>query len=316
MKKTIALSIFFLSLTACNARVPPGYVGMKMNLNGPSGEVVSTGLENCFGRERMVVFELAEQTQNEKLQILCADDLNFSFDLKLRSRLTYSDDEALYNLLTIQGKNINWSPEGNFGKGCDVGVLSWEFLYKTYVQPQARSIARDVVSKYPTTGIRDNRETIQAEIENRLKQALKGTPMQVTMVAASNFNYPEVITKAVEKKRAREIAIQEEEAKQKMEMLRAENRQKIAEKMKTVRIAEAEAEAAYNRITGESITPSYLQLRILEAKVELYKSIGQNDKLIFMSDAENVPQMLYNLDMPRKSRTSSNPVTVKAESAK
>lgn len=55
------------------------------------------------------------------------------------------------------------------------------------------------------------------------------------MIATSNFDYPEVITKDVEKRRAREIAVQEEKAKQMMEILRATNRQKIAEKMKTVR---------------------------------------------------------------------------------
>jgi regulator of protease activity HflC (stomatin/prohibitin superfamily) len=122
-----------------------------------------------------------------------------------------------------------------------------------------------------------------------------GTPMEVTMVAASNFDYPEVITKAVEKRRAREIAIQEEEAKQAMEMLKATNRQKIAEKMKTVRVAEAEAEAAYNKITGESLSNEYLELRRLEAQMEFYRSISSQDKVIIVPNEFSSP-MFMNVD--------------------
>lgn len=285
MKKTLYTLAIIFSLgmtTGCNTRIPPGHVGMKMNINGVDEEVLPAGMHSCFGRSRMAIIELAEETTTEQLSILCADDLNFTFDLKVRSKLRASDSEEIKNLLTIQGKNIDWDVEGDFGSGCKSGVLSRDFLYETYVVPQARSIARDVVSKYETTQIRENREEIQAEIQKRLDKALVGTPMEITMVATSNFDYPEVITKAVEKKRAREIAIQEEEAKQRMEMLRAENRQKIAEKMKTVRVAEAEAEAAYNRITAESLTSEYLRLREIEAQNNFYSNVKQNDKVIMV----------------------------------
>lgn len=292
MKNILTFLVFAVVMIGCNSRVPPGHVGMKMETSGVQEEVLPAGLHPCFGRDRMVVIELAEETTSEEMSILCADDLNFSFDLKVRSKLRSSDSSALANLLAIQGKNINWKVEGDFGSGCTTGVLSRDFLYVTYVRPQARSIARDVVSKYQTTEIRENREAIQGEIQTRISKALEGTPMEVTMVAASNFDYPDVITKAVEKRRAREIAIQEEEAKQRMEMLRAENRQKIAEKMKTVRVAEAEAEAAYNQITGRSLTPEYLQLRQIEAQLKFFGSIGANDKVIMVPSEGGMPMMM------------------------
>lgn len=277
MKKYILASLLALGLTGCNEHIPPGHVGIIITPNGMHKDILPAGLHSCWGRDRMTLIELAEETTTEELSILCADDLNFSFDLKVRSKLRSSDGEAITDLLTIQGKNVK-SLNGT------VSVLQRDFLYETYVMPQARSIARDVVSKYETTQIRENREVIQAEIQKRLVTALDGTPMVVTMVATSNFDYPEVITKAVEKRRAREIAIQEEKAKQAMAMLQATNRQKIAEKMKTVRVAEAEAESAYNKITGESLTNSYLELRAIEAQLEAQKAffdtIGPNDKVV------------------------------------
>lgn len=274
MKNIILATILSLGAIGCNARVPPGHVGINITPSGMSDKVLPAGLHPSYGRDQMALIELAEETTTEELSILCADDLNFSFDLKVRSKLRTSDIGAISELLVIQGKNIKW--DGS------VGVLSRDFLYMTYVMPQARSIARDVVSKYETTQIRENREVIQAEIQKKLEMSLEGTPMIVTMVATSNFDYPEVITNAVTKRRAREIAIQEEEAKQKMEMLRAVNRQKIAEKMKTVRVAEAQAEASYNKITGTSLTPAYLELRKIEAQLKFYENIGQNDKVIMM----------------------------------
>ncbi len=296
MKKIILATILSLGTIGCNARIPPGHVGIRVTPNGMEKRVLPAGLHSCWGRDRMALIELAEETTTEELSILCADDLNFSFDLKVRSKLRGSDAEAISNLLVIQGKNIKWSG--------DTGTLQREFLYATYVMPQARSIARDVVSKYETTQIREHREEIQKEIQKRLTAALEGTPMEVTMVATSNFDYPEVITKAVEKRRAREIAIQEEEAKQKMEMLRAENRQKIAEKMKTVRVAEAEAEAAYNTITGKSLTAEYLKLRTIEAQQRFYERIGPNDK-VMMVPSENTFPMMMNMPEETK-RTQPN----------
>lgn len=273
-----------LGTLGCNARIPPGHVGIRITPSGMGKEILPAGLHSSWGRDRMTLIELAEETTTEELSILCADDLNFSFDLKIRSKLRATDGEAITDLLTIQGKNVKWSGS--------VGVLQRDFLYQTYVMPQARSIARDVVSKYETTQIRENRETIQAEVQKRLVVALEGTPMEVTMVATSNFDYPLVITKAVEKRRAREIAIQEEKAKQAMAMLQATNRQKIAEKMKTVRVAEAEAEAAYNKITGESLTDSYLHLRTIEAQQRFFDKIGANDKVIMVPSQGGFPMML------------------------
>jgi len=297
IKNTIFFGLLSLATIGCNARIPPGHVGMKIDLKGIEEEVLPAGLHTCFGRDRMVAIELAEETTTEEMSILCADDLNFSFDINIRSKLAATSPELITSLLVIQGKNINWEPAGDFDSSCEIGVISRDFLYETYVRPQARSIARDVVSKYETVQIRENREKIQGEIQKKLVESLEGTPMEVTMVTTSDFDYPDVITKAVEKKRAREIALQEEQAKQKMEMLRAENRQKVAEKMKAVRVAEAEAESAYNKITGQSLTSEYLQLRTIEAQQFFFEQIGKNDKIIMVPSQSNMPMMI-NMPQP------------------
>lgn len=267
----------------CTERVPPGYVGMVMEPGGLTGEVLEPGNHTCFNRDRMVLIETKEETKTEQLSVLCKDDLNFKFDLKVRPRLKTRDSKGIISLLNLQGANIRWDGVS--------GTLKFNILYNNYVQPVARSIARGIVSKYDTTQIRENREAITNAIQTQLTEAVQGTPMEIVMVTTSNFDYPDVITHAVEKKRQKEIEIDEEKAKQAMELLRADNRLKIAQKLKIVRVAEAEAEAVYVKILGQALTERYLQMKNIEAKRTLYEKAGVGDKVIVSNGNPVIPMV-------------------------
>jgi hypothetical protein len=260
--------MIFLFATGCTQEVPPGYVGMRVEGNGLDGRVLNAGRHTCWGRCQLVMVETTEETTNETLSVLCADDLNFKFDLKIRSRLRTTNGKLLKGVLDKQGAKLK------------TGKLSFRILYDTYIKPAARSAARATVSRYKTTEIRENRKKITDAIRADIIKETLDTPIEIRMVVTSNFDYPEVITKAVEKRRLREIEIGEEKAKQAMEFLRAENRMKIAEKMKAVRTAEADAEAAYNQILAKSLTDSYLKLRNIEAHRALFQRVGPGDKVI------------------------------------
>lgn len=287
MKKAFFGLITVAALTSgcMGVEVPAGYVGMVMTPEGMTGQVLQTGRHSCWGRDQMYLVELSEDVKTETMNILCADDLNFKFDLKIRSRLKISDSEGIKRLLVAKGANMRKFEVA----GGTARALSFDEMYRTYVQPQARSIARQTVNRYQTTQIREHRATIQGKIQKDLTAALKGTPMEVLMVATSNFDYPDVITKAVEKRREREIQIGEEKAKQAMELLKAENRLKLAQKMKQVRATEADAEAAYNVLIGKSLTASYLRLREIERDLKLYGRVGAGDKVIITNGRGAVP---------------------------
>jgi len=267
----VATYMFFVM--GCSERVLPGYIGMVMQPEGLTGVVLQPGNHTCYNRDRLALIEMVEVTKTEKVSVLCTDDLNMKFDLKIRSRLKTQDEKSVMSVLNRQGSKIQWN-------NSSVGILPFESLYVTYIQGPARSIARGIVSKYETTAIRGARKAIEKAIAEELLTAVEGTPVEVTMVVTSNLDYPDVITKAMEKKRTREIEIQEEKAKQAMELLKADNRLKVANKLKITRTAEAEAEAAYNRIMGKSLTEKYLRLRDIETRLELYNGIKDKDKIV------------------------------------
>ncbi len=275
----IVLMLFLLILViGCTTEVQTGYVGMVQKPHGLTGEVLSPGFHTCFNRDVMMLVEVSENVTTEKMKILCSDDLNFGFDLKIRAQLLTTQGKALKGVLNKKGSAATIT-SGN------TKTLKFVSLYNTYVKPEARAIARGVVSKYRTTEISSNREKIDAEIKNKLAKSLIGTPMAVNMIVSSNYDYPDVITRAMEKKRQREIEIDEEKAKQAVELLKANNRLKIAQKMKITRAAEAQAESAYNKILGNSLTQKYLKLRDIEAKLKLYDNVGPGDKVIVTGSA-------------------------------
>ena len=282
----LIVCVLVLAFIGCTERIPPGYVGMIQTPEGLTGKTLQPGNHSCYGRDRMVLIEMIELATTENMSVLCKDDLNFKFDLKMRTRLKAKDDKGIMTVLQAQGAKINW------GKGASLGVLKFDILYNTYVRDVARSITRGIVSKYETIAIRDNREEIENTIWDRVRTSLKETPVEVVLVATSNFDYPDVITKAVEARRTREIQIGEEKAKQAMELLRADNRLKLAQKMKVVRATEAEAEGVYVKIIGDALSPAYLQLRDIEARLKLYEQVQQGDKVIVAPDTQRVVPMV------------------------
>jgi len=266
MKKAVWL-IGLLALIGCTEAVPPGYVGMIMTPAGLTGDPLQPGRHSCWGRDRMILIETRELAQRERFNILAADDMNISFDIITKTRLASRDGSAIKELLNRQGSAIKDE------------TLKMDILYKTYIKPVLEDV-RTVVSKYETTQVRMNREVIQKEVNKRLKIGLKGTPVELVAAYTSNFDYPDIITKAMERKKEREVQIKEEEARQAVKLLEAKNRQELAKAERVTRIAEAEAEAAYMKIINDALTPAYLERKRIETQMKLYSNVAAGDKVI------------------------------------
>lgn len=279
LMKIMAMVMLIGVIGGCTEEVSPGYVGMIMAPEGLTGEPLQPGRHLAYGRDKLVLVETKEIAVTEKMEILCNDSLNFKFDLVVRTRLESTNGKAIKELLNKQGSNMSEN------------ILKIQPLYKTYVKPAARNIARGVVGKYDTTQIQGNRAAIQKAIVKDLRLALKGTPMTLVAAYPSNFDYPEVITNAVEARRKREIQVKEEEAKQTIELLKAENRREIADQMKVVRTKEAQAEAAYIQIVGSAITQNYLRRLEVQAQERLYDRVAPGDKVIVTGNGSAIPMV-------------------------
>lgn len=266
------LALVVVSMSSCNQVVPAGYVGMVKTTSGIQEEVLQPGHHTCWGRDEMYLLETLESTETIKLDILCKDELNFAFDVKVRSKVNYGNAKDLKAILNGQGSKIK------------AGVLSYETLFKIYVEPIVDATSRATVSKYSTMQISTNRDKIRKTIFEEVQKQLKGTPMTVTSINLSNFDYPDVVTKAMEAKKKREIDIETEKANQALEVLQIKNREIIADLEITVKAKEAKAEAIYIKIIEGALNKNYLTLKDIQARKALYNKVGKGDKVIVDSE--------------------------------
>jgi len=227
----------------------------------------------------MYLLETLESTEKIELDILCKDELNFGFDVKVRSKIKYDDAKELRAILNGQGSKVK------------DGILNYETLFKIYVEPVVDATSREMVSKYTTMQISENRTKIKKAIFDEVAKLLEGTPMEVTSINLSNFDYPDVVTKAMEAKKKREIDIETEKANQALEVLQIKNREIIADLEITVKKKEAQAEAIYIKIIEDALNKDYLTLKNIQAKDKLYGRVGKGDKVIVDTDATPLIQM-------------------------
>ncbi len=102
--KILLLVAFAYSLIGCTAEVPIGYIGMVQKRSGLTGQTLAPGRHSCWGRGvKMVLIEASENIKTENMKILCADDLNFGFDLKIRGQIKGTKGKDIKKLLNNKG---------------------------------------------------------------------------------------------------------------------------------------------------------------------------------------------------------------------
>ncbi len=261
----IGASVFFTGCAGCTEeKVPVGYVGMIKKPGGLTGELLNPGSHDCWGRDELKLIATTEAAYKEKMQIRCADKLNTkAFDLIVRGAPKVKTGDDFKKILRNQGTQMRELTKTN---GSSVQLLNAHVLYGVYVSGMARNVTRLIVSKYKSDEIVENRAAIQKKINAELRNALKGVPFELKVALVNNLDPPDVITRAVENARSRDLAIKQEEANQRIELLKAKNRRELAQEEKLTLVKEAEAEAAYMQIIGESLTKGFLERRRLKVK--------------------------------------------------
>ncbi|MBT4376718.1 hypothetical protein HOD29_05065 [archaeon] len=284
---SIALFVGVMSFSSCNVEVPPGYYGMVLTPEGFDGEVLAPGLHSCAFRNRMFLIDGKEVTATEKMNILCAGDLNIAFDLKVQYRTRSISRQAVFMDISDRKGAAVEQAELRGGGQTTARVVKSNMLYETYVQPNALSLTRGKVGKLEAMQVRAYRDELQKEIFLALKDAVKGTPVEVIKVVISNLDYPEDITRGLERKRKEEFDFAKQEAKNALELLIEDNNLRLADKSIITRGAEAEADGEYMKILGTAVTPKYLRLKRIENMELLYSKLSSINNVIVST--ENVP---------------------------
>jgi regulator of protease activity HflC (stomatin/prohibitin superfamily) len=199
---------------------------------------------------KMIIYNIMEQTREERMEVLDKNSLSISMDVSIRYNPIYKKIGDLHETF---GQNYS-----------DVLII-----------PEVRSAVRSVTGRYTAEEIFS---TKRMEVENTIKEEtakiLKENNIDMRALLIRSITLPPQIKEAIENKLK-----QEQEAlayKFKLDKERSEAERKRIE---------AEGIAKYNQILSSSLTDKILQQKGIDATIELSKS--QNTKVIVIGSGES-----------------------------
>ena len=241
--------------------IKPGETGVlfKKFSGGLDKDIIySQGFHVVAPWNTMFIYNVKEQTAEEKMNVLDKNGLSIAVDVTVR-----------FN--PYQNK-IGYVHE-RFGNG----------YIQTLVIPEVRSAVRQVMGRYSAEEIYSTkRQEVETNIINEAEKTLSSDNNNIKMNALliREVVLPENIKRAIELKLGQEQESLAYEFKLEKEKKEAD-RKRIA----------AEGEARANAIINSSLTPELLKMRGIEATLELSKS--PNSKTIIIgSGKDGMPLIL------------------------
>lgn len=191
------------------------------------------------------------QANDDAISTLSSDGLTLRLDLTIWYRLSETDAPQVYRTI-----------------GTDYA--------EKIVRPAIRTALRDVSVGFNATDIYSvKREDFVRDVTKNLENAFNGRGIILERVLLRNVELPEKVRAAIDEKIA-----SEQRAQQMVYVLQKEKQE--AERKRV----EAQGISDYNRIVSQSITDQVLQLKGIEATLELGKS--ENSKMVIMN-GKNMP---------------------------
>ena len=272
-RNALVVSVLAVSLAACGSKVevPAAHVAKIMTKDGYKADTIGTSkfrLDWCWAYcDKLVLLDASDQAVSEKMELFMPEDkLNMTFDLRLTMIINPNKYEELFARIPPVDQN-------------GVDVISWNKAYITYAQQIVRAEAREFLSDFTIAEIASSRETINAQLSQRLTKSInEKTPFQVRYVGLADIQYPKIIVEAQENAAERREQINQEYANLELSKVRLERELQEQTMNQKITFERARAEAAVNKIIAESVSPEYVKYRTLD----ILSNMANSDNKVFV----------------------------------
>ena len=263
--------------------VPPGHVGVATLFGNVQAEGYPQGLHIPVNPlYRWVVFDARQQTHLETANVPSQDQLQTKLDVSVQ-----------YRIIGSMAPDI-LEQTGNVAKAVEV-----------HLKPKLRSLLREQgksIKRAEDFFKEETQEALQTGLTNGLRAYLAPKGIEVSAVLIRDIALPPFIVQAIEKKKEREQAVEQERAE--LERVRTQLQQQVARAEAGRQAAEAEAQrmrtladATAYEITqinkAISNNPAYIQLQSLEALKAISKDPAS--KIYFLDGSSPSPLPLMHL---------------------
>lgn len=266
--KLLSLFIIIGILSACSHKnVPPASKGKWLGPSGYSPEILEPGRYKKWwfvDKRQLVILETNTDTYTEKVSIVLKDKLTLNADVRFRGRIAGSDE--IINLMF------------NDVKAGKDKLVTFNEVYRVYGKMVVRNKAREIMSQYTVEDVHSNYARISKEIGSSLSEHLQKSPIELSDIALGKISYPDVVTKAINTAKERELAIKKEQAQAEIDLTKKKNERLLAEANYQIEITNAKAIRDKNKIIGEGVTEDLLKLRALEVQ----EAMAKNGSAVFM----------------------------------
>ena len=272
-RNALVVSALAVSLAACGSKVevPAAHVAKIMTKDGYKADTIGTSkfrLDWCWAYcDKLVLLDASDQAVSEKMELFMPEDkLNMTFDLRLTMIINPNKYEELFARIPPVDQN-------------GVDIISWNKAYVTYAQQIVRAEAREFLSDFTIAEIASSRETINAQLSQRLTKSInEKTPFQVRYVGLADIQYPKIIVEAQENAAERREQINQEYANLELSKVRLERELQEQTMNQKITFERARAEAAVNKIIAESVSPEYVKYRTLD----ILSNMANSDNKVFV----------------------------------
>ena len=287
VKKGAPLTIFLivLVLIAMNffKTIPPGRVGVAALFGKVQEQEYTQGLHIPVNPlYRWTLFDAREQTHLETANVPSQDQLQTKLDVSVQYRIIGSMAPTILQ------------ETGDANKAVQV-----------HLKPKLRSLLREQgksIKRAEDFFKEETQEALQTSLTDGLRDYLAPKGIEVSAVLIRDISLPPFIVQAIEKKKEREQAVEQERAE--LERVRTQLQQEVA-KAEAGRQA-AESEAARKKILADATAyeirqindaiannPAYIQLQSLEALKAISKDPAS--KIYFMDGSSTSPLPLLHM---------------------
>lgn len=264
MIRNIAIALVaVVSLQGCMEQIPPAHKGKILTTTGYNPEILEPSNVRLWGRDKLVTLETGTKTIVETMTVKMNDKLDLTFDVRFRGRIGGSDQvlNSMFNDIVVTGTKV-----------------TLEQVYGIYGRDVVQSTARSVVGKYNTEDVGINFDKVTKDLASALATAMKSSPLEVSNFTLGGLQYPDVITKAIEKQSERKLAIETEANEQAIETVKRTNQLELAQLDRDVQMTKAQTLRDANAITSAGLSEMLLKYRALEVQ----EKMAENNNAIFV----------------------------------
>jgi len=279
----VVIVVFILVAMNFYKTIPPGRVGVATLFGNVQSQEYPQGLHIPVNPlYRWVLFDARQQTHSESANVPSQDQLQTKLDVSVQYRI---DGSMAPDIL---------QQTGDANAAVQVHLIP---KLRSALREQGKSIKRAEDFFLEAT-----QETLQIALTQNLRDFLAPKGIIVSAVLIRDIQLPQFIVGAIEKKKEREQAVEQERAE--LERVRTELQQHVARA--EAGFQAAEKEAARKRILADAqayeITqinkaiarnPAYIQLQSLEALKAISKDPAS--KIYFMDGSSPAPLPLMHL---------------------